>query len=87
MVEDIRNGTFSFLYGLITIAFEYFEWLWVTKILLLLGIQNVFLFFPKFKQLVKNTTQESAAIQCAGGGKGCGRIWAGICDNCFLQCF
>lgn len=38
----------------------------------LLGLQNVFLFFLKGKQLVKIITQESAPRQCGGGWQG---VW------------
>lgn len=72
-MEDIRNGTSSsFPCRLITVAFEYFACLWVTNIILL-GVQNSFLFFfPKVKQLVMNTTQESAPRQCVGRWQG---VW------------
>lgn len=46
LVDDIRNGTSSsFPCVLVTIAFEYLECPLVNNILLLLGLQNVFLAF------------------------------------------
>lgn len=87
LVEDRRNGISSlFPCGLVKISFEYFENLWVTNILLLLGLQNVFLLFCcivicfvflRLKKLVKNTTQESAPRQCGGG-------WQSTCNSCLL---
>lgn len=74
-MSDIQKGIpFFFPCGLIAAAFEYFECVWLTNILLLLGLQNVFLFLLMVKQLIKNATWEPALRQCGGGWKVCGNI-------------
>lgn len=79
-MEETKNDTFPFfscavdVFCLVKITLQYLEHPWIIKMLLLVCLRDLFVAFPKVKQLFRNTTQRYALRQC-------GYRWHGVCEN------